>query len=114
MLYTQNITLPNCCTCNLDYNNTVMKIMEHFNRTCKTLTTVYAFKYQLQRYLFHDDNNATTKVLQDLTSIVIGLEAMASYLQEIATNNVRNYMLYMYYLINYDVITGYSVYKVQS
>ena len=91
--------------------------MENFSRTCKTLTTVYAFKYQLQRYLFHDDNKATTlpeDVLQKLTLIVIGLETMASYLQEIATNNVSNYMLYMYYLINYDVITGYSVYKVQS
>ena len=95
----------------------MMEIMEHFSRTCKTLTTVYAFKYQLQLYLFHDDIKATTLpegVLQKLTSIVIGLETMASYLQEIATNNVSNYMLYMYYLINYDVITGYSVYKVQS
>ena len=69
-----------------------MEIVENFSRTCKTLTTVYAFKYQLQHYLFHDDNKATTKVLQNLTSIVIGLEAMASYLQEIATNHVSNYI----------------------
>ena len=60
--------------------------MDHFNKTCKTFIAVNAFKYQLQHYLFHDANSATLPVgvVQNLTSIIIGLQSTARYLQEIA------------------------------
>ena len=64
--------------------------MKHFNKTCQSFTTVNAYKYQMQYYLFNDAKNATVteKVLQNLTSMVTGLQVMARYLYRIAITEV--------------------------
>ena len=75
--------------CSLDVT-TMEILMKHFNKTCQSFTTVNAYKYQMQNYLFNDANNATMpeSVLQNLTSIVTGLQATARYLQQIAITEV--------------------------
>ena len=83
----QDITLSDCCTGNLSNTAVEQMIMNHSTKTCKTFTTVNAFKYQLQHYLFHDAKNAT----QNLTSILTSLQATARYLQEIAITEVNYY-----------------------
>ena len=85
-----NITLPDCCDCSL-HSASVKAVMDHFNKTCKTFTAINAFKYQLQHYLFHDRNSATLPaeyVVQQLTSLITGLQTAAKHLQEIAINEV--------------------------
>ena len=64
--------------------------MKYLNKTCQTFTTVNAYKYQMQYNLFNDANNTTMpeSVLQNLTSIVTGLQATARYLQQIAITEV--------------------------
>ena len=80
-----NVTLSDdCCTCSATFNTTVDTMMKHFNRTCQTFTTINAFKYQLQHSLFYNQ----TTLLQNLTSIVTGLQATARYLKEIAITEV--------------------------
>lgn len=69
MLQGKNIILSDCCTCSL-YDALVKTAMDHFNKMCKTLTAVDALKYQQQHYLFHDVDNATLDVVQNITSIV--------------------------------------------
>ena len=90
MLKGINITLSDCRSCNSNHT-AVKKVMNNFNKTCKTFTAVNAFKYQLQHYLFHDANNATLPEdpVQKLTSIIIGLQTTARYLQEIAITEVN-------------------------
>ena len=82
--------LADCCDRNLN-NVSIKAVLEHFDKTCKTFTAVNAFKYQLQHYLFHDGNNATLPefVVQGLTSLIIGLQTAAKYLQEIAITEVN-------------------------
>ena len=112
--------LCNCSnsTCNLDVAAMDI-VMRHFDRTCQTFSAVNAYKYQLQYCLFNDVNNATLpeNVLQNLTSIVTGLQATARYLKEIAiTEVITTFIHYHRHIrINYNnVITGYSVYEVHS
>ena len=65
------------------------RLMDHFDRTCQTFTTVNAYKYQIQYYLLHNTNNAAfPSVLHILISIVTGLQAAAEYLQEVAISEV--------------------------
>ena len=85
-----NVTLPDCCACSLN-SASVKAVMDHFSKTCKTFTAINAFKYQLQHYLFHDWNSATLPaeyVVQQLTSLITGLQTAAKYLQEVAVNEV--------------------------
>ena len=88
--------------------------MNYFNKTCKTFTAVNAFKYQLQHYLFHDVNNANLleDTVQQLTSIIVGLQAAARYLQEIAITEVNHYVIAGLY--DNNLITGYNMYEVHS
>ena len=74
-------------------------MMKHFNRTCQTFTTVNAFKYQLQHFLFYNQ----TTLLQNLTSIVTGLQATARYLKEIAITEVITTSIH-YHGHNYYVL----------
>ena len=106
-----NITLSDFHTCNLN-NVSVNAVMNYFDKTCKTFTAVNSFKYQLQHYLFHDGNNANLleDTVQQLTSIIISLQAAARYLQEIAITEVN--MLSLAY--DNNLITGYSVCEVHS
>ena len=96
-----SITLSDCCTCSSNHT-AVQTAMEHFNKTCKTFAAVNAFKYQLQHYLFHDANNATLPegAVQNLTTIIIGLQAMANHLQDVAITEVK-YRYINYYMPYY-------------
>ena len=109
------ITLPDsCCNCSAAFNTRIETMMKHFNRTCQTFTAINAFKYQLQHYLFHGHNNTT--LLQNLTSIVTGLQGTARYLQQIAIIEVITPSMHYHghYINCNNVITGYSVYEVHS
>ena len=88
-------------------------MMGHFNKTCKTFTAVNAFKYQLQHYLFHDANNESLEVVQNITSIIIGLQAAAKFLQDIMINNV-NIAIIVPYVYHSSLITGHNMCEVQS
>ena len=106
-----NITLSNFRTCDLN-NVSVKAVMDHFNKTCKTFTAVNSFKYQLQHYLLHDVNNANLleDKVQQLTSIIIGLQAAGRFLQEIAITEVN--MLSQAY--DNNLTTGHDMCEVHS
>ena len=105
-----NITLSDFHTCNIN-NVSVKAVMDHLNKTCQTFTAVNSFKHQLQHYLFHDVNN--TNLLEDkvqqLTSIIIGLQTAGRFLQEIAITEVN--MLSQAYD---NLITGHDMCEVHS
>ena len=110
LIFLQETILSNHGTCNLNVT-AVERVMKNFNRTCQTFNAVNSFKYQIQHYMFHDASNSS--VLQNLTSIVISLQAISMYLQEIAITEViiylRNYTTMHYHKYINDFITGYSV-----
>ena len=57
--------------------------------------SVNSFKYQIQHYMFHDANKSNLEegVLLNLASVVISLQAISMYLQEIAITEVITYII---------------------
>lgn len=84
-----------------NYNSNI--ILEHFTATCRRFTDILAFKDQLQKVLYNNNETLSNDILLQLTSLIIKLQTAAMKLQKIERKLNKSYCV-LFTSAQYDLI----------
>lgn len=99
----QNFTAESDISADSFPNNNTNIIFEHFTATCRRYTDILAFKDQLQKVLFNNNETLSNDILLQLTSLIIKLQTAAMKLQNIESKMNKSYCV-SFTSAQYDLI----------